>query len=188
MHPDAHVRALVIVKPDEPSDAITRLMDVAKAAGGIDEFLLDYTIDTLRNGIVRRIGVFRHAYCSSPGFKFKHISIGTVLDSPIRMVNQSQEAAASLSNRLHQGLDRVTCLQAVRKTPAHYLMRIGVCDQMQITAVILDVNVRYITDPQGIWTDRFYPFGYVRVLVETMIGTGRMARLGTRKRKLATRQ
>ena len=149
-HSYTPVEALLVVEPDEPTYAVTCLVDVAKATGWIDEFLLDDTVDAFCNSVVRRIIVFRHAYQCATGFQFEHVSIGTILDAPVGVMYQPGQVVTSLSYSLHQGLHRVTGLQAFRETPAYNLVRVGVCDQMQIAAVFFNFNIGYITDPQSI--------------------------------------
>ena len=141
---------MLIVEPDEPAYAVTRLMDVAKATGWIDEFLLDDAVDAFCNSVVRRIIVFRHAYQCTTGFQFEHVSIGTILDAPVRVMHQSGQVVTGLSYSLHQGLHGITGLQTFREAPAYNFVRIGVRDQMQIAALLFYLNIGYITDPQSV--------------------------------------
>ena len=52
-HPYAPVGALPVVEQDEPPYALPSLLEVAEAAGGVDEFLLDDAVDTFCNSVVR---------------------------------------------------------------------------------------------------------------------------------------
>ena len=149
-HPNAPVGALPVVELDEPPYALPCLLDVAEAAGGVDEFLLDDAVDTFSNCVVRGIVVLRHAYQCTAGLQLENVGIGTILDAPVGMVDQSRQVFTRLPYSLHQGLHGVASLQAFRETPAHDLVGVGIRYQMQIAAVLFNLDVGNVTDPQGI--------------------------------------
>lgn len=73
-------------------------------------------------------------------------------------------------------------MECLRKTPADDLVRIGIGDQMQITAAIACVDVGDITDPKLTRRRRYKVLYQILILMIAMVGIGSMTWLGAFQR------
>ena len=90
-----------------------------------------------------------------------------------------QFIGCSLSYSHPESLQRVFCLQRIRETPAHNLVRIGVRHQMQITAAIHKVDICNVAHPELVRTRRHEATDKVLIPVVAVVRVRRMTGLGT---------
>ena len=83
---DTHVRSPVVIEMYEPTDDIPCMFDVSVRFSWIYPLRLDGTIDTFRQGIVRRFVVFGHADSDMVVVQQLDVIIACVLTATIRVM------------------------------------------------------------------------------------------------------
>ena len=58
---DTHMWPAIVVEVDVSTDDLLGMPDIVEVTLSVDTFALDYPVDPLGNGIVRRVVVLRHA-------------------------------------------------------------------------------------------------------------------------------
>ena len=178
-----------IIKRNKSSNNRSCLIYILKMSVTVDSFLFYYTIHPFCNGIVGRLGVLGHTDGDVVLVECINIQITTVLHSPVRMMNQpGQILLACLVDSIGQGIQCNGSLECVSQLPTYDLVRIGIGDQVQVTASNIQTYIRYITHPQLICCGRYKSFYEIFVLVIPMIGVGRMSGLRSVKHQLVATQ
>ena len=81
--------------------------------------------------------------------------VAVVLYASVRVVDEpSQLVGRSLRDGHPEGLQRVFRLQRLGQAPAHYLMQVGIRHQVQVAAVVRQVDILDVAHPQLIGTCR----------------------------------
>ncbi len=189
LHADAGVRAGVVVEGDEAGYAVQRVLVRLEALLPVDHLRLEYTVDTLRNGVVRGLVVLRHAGPDAVRLQFVRIGIAAVLHASVRVVDESfQLVCRGLRDGHAEGLERVLRLQRLGQAPAHDLVRIGVRHQVQVAAVANQVDVRDVAHPELVGACGHEAADEVPVLVVPVVRVRRVAGLGTLLHQLVVAQ
>lgn len=58
---DTHMWPVAVVEVDVSTDDLLGMLDILEVTLSVDTFALDYPVDPLGDGIVRRVVVLRHA-------------------------------------------------------------------------------------------------------------------------------
>ena len=58
---DTHMWPVAVVEVDVSTDDLLGMLDILEVTLSVDTFALDYSVDPLGDGIVRRVVVLRHA-------------------------------------------------------------------------------------------------------------------------------
>ena len=171
--------ASVVVEGDETGYTLQRVLVRLEAPLAVDDLGLQYAVHTLRYGVVRRLVVLRHAYPYTILFQFVRIGVAAVLYASVRVMDESfQLICRSLRDGHPEGLERVFRLQRLGQTPSHDLVRIGIRHQVQVTAVVNQVDVRDVAYPELIGACGHEAADEVLVLVVPVVRVRRVARLG----------
>lgn len=149
LHADAVVRTGVIIEEDKAGYALQRIPVRLKAAFTVDDLRLEDAVHTLRNSVISGFVILCHADSYTILLQFVRIGVAAVLYSPVRVVDESfQLVCRSLAYSHTQSLQSVLGLQCRGQAPAHNLVRVCIRHQMQVAAVVHQVNVCNITDPE----------------------------------------
>ena len=180
LHADAVVRTGVIIEEDEAGDTFQCIPVRLKAAFTVDDLRLEDAVHTLCDGVVSGFVVLRHAdsYVVLP--ELVRIDVTAVLYAPVRVVDESlQLVCRSLAYSHTQSLQSVLGLQCRGQAPAHNLVRVCIRHQMQVAAVVHQVNVCNITDPELVRTGGNKAADKVLVPSVAVVRVRRTAWLGT---------
>ena len=151
---NAHVRTLTVVELYETGNECPCVFKGGQLFPRIDAFRLQYAIDTLCNGIVRRLIVLCHGDCNAVAFQHGHIRVTAILDTTVGMVNEFCEALSSahLCRLVYghlQSLHADGSLQSVRQSPSDHLVGVGISDQMQVTDItVCQSYIGYVSNPK----------------------------------------
>ena len=137
---DAHMGTVVVVEVDEARDEILRIPEGGELLLAVDTFHLYYTVGALCDGIVRRLVVLAHGDGNLVRLEHGHVCVAAVLHTTVGMVDQSLECLAarhrhSLVCGHLQCLDADGSLERLSQSPADYLVRVGIGDEMQVAHV-----------------------------------------------------
>ena len=180
LHADAGVWAGVVIEGDEAGYTLQRILVRLEALLAVDHLRLEDAVYTLCNSIVCRLIVLRHANLNAVLFQFVRIGITAVLYASVRVMDESfQLICRSLRNGHPEGLERVFRLQRLRQAPAHDLVRIGIRHQVQVAAIVHQINVCNITDPELVRTGGNKAADKVLVPSVAVVRVRRTAWLGT---------
>ena len=137
----AHMGALVVIKVDNS------LQESHTVSSGcnlhfVQPFTLDDSVCAFCYCILQRVSAFGHADAYAPSFKFRDISVATVLSAPVGVVD---EPAGSL--QVNRGEGHLQCLQWVyslqcrAEGPPHYLAGVRIRNQRQITDTLVRLHI-----------------------------------------------
>lgn len=129
------MRSAVVVEVQVTRDEVPGILIRRQPLLTVDALHLYYTVDTLCDGIVRRLVVLRHGYADIVGLKQGYICIAAVLYSTVGMVNKPLEGFASrhshsLSDGHLQGLNADGRTERLSQGPADNLVRVGIGDKI----------------------------------------------------------
>ena len=191
---DAHVWAVVVVEMYEAFyDAVGVLEGVEARA--IDTLYLYYSVGALGDGVVRRVVVLRHGDGDVMLPEHLHVVVAAVLHAPVGVVDQSLKLLAAahghgLADGHLQGLHRDGGLERAGQCPAHYLVRIGIGDEVQVAHVTAGQgDVGDVGHPQPVGCRGNEALYQVPPLVVAVVGVRRVSgfRLG-KHQTLAAKQ
>ena len=176
-HPDAHVRAAVVVEIHDAANELARLPCALRTLHAIEPLLLDDAVDALGQGIVRGTVVLRHADADTQPAKARHIFIAAVLYAAVGVVDE--RLPVGIGPRLRDGLFqcrlRVAGLEGFRERPPDDLAGVGIGDQVQVADSILRHDVRDVGHPQLVGSRRAEAvLQEVPVLAVVVVGVRRM--------------
>ena len=141
--------ASVVVEGDETGYTLQRVLVRLEAPLAVDDLGLQYTVYTLRYGVVRRLVVLRHAYSYTIHLQFVRIGGTAVLYAPVRVMDEPPEFIGRCLRDGHsESLQGVLRFQCLRQAPAHDLVRVGIRNQVQVAAVVHQVDVRDVAHPK----------------------------------------
>ena len=180
LHADAVVRTGVVIEEDEAGYALQRIPVRLKAAFTVDDLRLEDAVHALCNGVVGGLVILRHADSHTILLQFVRIGVAAVLYAPVRVVDESlQLIGRSLAYSHTQGLQGVPGFQCLGQAPAHDLVRVCIRHQVQVAAVIHQVDVCNIADPKLVRTCGNEAADEVLVPVVAVVRVRRTAWLGT---------
>ena len=174
------MRASVVIEGDETGYALQRILVRLEALLTVDYLRLEDAVHTLRNSVISGFVVLRHADLDAVLLQFVRIGITAVLYASVRVMDKSfQLICRGLRDGHPEGFERVFRLQCIRQAPAHDLVRVGIRHQVQVAAVVNQVDVRDIAHPELVRACGHEATDEILVLVVTVVRVRRMARLGT---------
>ncbi len=182
-----HVRPAMVIEMYISPDEIPCMPDVIELVLPIDTFHLDDSVDALRNGIVGRFVVFRHADGDAVLLEKLHVSVTTILNAPVGVVYQTGEILAprhfnGLLYSLLQGVDGTGSAQGIGQHPPDYLVGVGIRNQMQITDIAIGQgDIGNVADPKPVGGCEDHAFDKILPLVVTVVGIRRTADLARGK-------
>ena len=189
LHADAGVWAGVVIEGDEAGYTLQCIWVRLEALLAVDDLGLEDAVHALRNSIVRGLVVLRHANLDAVLLQFVRIGITAVLYASVRVMDESfQLICRSLRDGHPESLQRMFRLQRLGQAPADDLVRIGICHQMQVTAVVNQVDVRDVAYPELIGACGHEATDEVLVLVVPVVRVRRVTGLGALLRQLEVTQ
>ena len=189
LHADAGVWAGVVIEGDEAGYTLQRIMVRLEALLAVDHLRLEDAVNTLRNSVISGFVVLRHADFDTVLLQFVRVGITAVLYASVRVMDESfQLICRSLRDGHPEGLERVFRLQRLGQAPAHDLVRIGIRHQVQVTAVVNQVDVRDVAYPELIGACGHEAADEVLVLVVPVVRVRRVTWLGALLRQLEVTQ
>ena len=129
LHADAGVWAGVVIEGDEAGYTLQRIMVRLEALLAVDHLRLEDAVNTLRNSVISGLVVLRHADFDAVLLQFVRIGITAVLYASVRVMDESFQL---ICRSLRDG----------------HLVRIGIRHQVQVTAVVNQVDVRDVAYPE----------------------------------------
>jgi len=181
--------ASVVVEGDETGYTLQRVLVRLEAPLAVDDLGLQYTVYTLRYGVVRRLVVLRHAYSYTIHLQFVRIGGTAVLYAPVRVMDEPPEFIGRCLRDGHsESLQGVLRFQCLRQAPAHDLVRVGIRNQVQVAAVVHQVDVRDVAHPKLVGACRDEAADEVLVPVIAVVRIRRMTRFRAFLRQLEVTQ
>ena len=189
LHADAGMWAGVVVECDKAGYTLQRVLIRLEASLAVDDLGLEDAVHTFCDGIVRGLVVLRHRDPDAVLLQLVRIGVAAVLYAPVRVMDEPLEfIGCSLSYGHPKSLHRVFCLQCLRQAPAHDLVRVGVRNQVQVAAVVHQVDVRDVAYPELIGACGHEATDEVLVLVVPVVRVRRVTGLGALLRQLEVTQ
>ena len=180
LHADAGVWAGVVIEGDEAGYALQCILVRLEALLAVDHLRLEDAVHTLCDSVVCGLVVLRHANLDAVLLQFVRIGITAVLYASVRVMDESfQLIGRGLRDGHAEGLERVLRLQRLGQAPAHDLVRVGVRHQVQVAAVVHQVDVRDVAHPKLVGPCRHEAADKVPVPAVAVVRVRRTARLGT---------
>ena len=180
LHADTVVRTGVIIEEDEARDTLQRVLIRLEAAFAVDDLRLEDAVHTLCNGVVSGLVVLCHADPYTIFLQFVCIGVTAVLYTSVRVVDESlQFIGRSLAYSHPKSLERVFRLQCLGQAPTHDLVRVCIRHQVQVAAIVHQINVCNITDPELVRTGGNKAADKVLVPSVAVVRVRRTAWLGT---------